>query len=196
MILSPTSQISHHHKVTNITVTRWISELNRVYTSSRNHITVIDRYGIFVGRCISSSMSLLGFVLLTMAIQHPILLWISWPLIASGGLASHMTNMPMARSIPLLSSAFQALTAGFISGGAGVPIIWGMMHKTLDYQIIFVIWLILGSTVTITKIILFSPKRLQKKITETGINQAQTLVLRSHFGTVCKSVNQRFWDPC
>ena len=111
-------------------------------------------------------MSLLGFVLLTMAIQHPILLWISWPLLASGGLASHMTNMPMARSIPLLSSAFQALTAGFISGGAGVPIIWGMMHKTLDYQIIFVIWLILGSTVTITKIILFSPKRLQKKITE------------------------------
>ena len=137
-------------------------------------------------------MSLLGFVLLTMAIQHPILLWISWPLIASGGLASHMTNMPMARSIPLLSSAFQALTAGFISGGAGVPIIWGMMHKTLDYQIIFVIWLILGSTVTITKIILFSPKRLQKKITETGINRAQTLVLRSSFVTVCESVNQKF----
>ena len=119
-------------------------------------------------------MSLLGFVLLTMAIQHPILLWISWPLLASGGLASHMTNMPMARSIPLLSSAFQALTAGFISGGAGVPIIWGMMHKTLNYQIIFVIWLILGSTVTITKIILFSPKRLQKKITETGISRAQS----------------------
>jgi len=90
----------------------------------------------------------------------------------------------MARSIPLLSSAFQALTAGFISGGAGVPIIWGMMHKTLDYQIIFVVWLILGSTVTITKIILFSPKRLQKKITETGINRFRTLAVRPPFGTL------------
>ena len=130
---------------------------------------VIDRLGIFVGRCITSSMSLLGFLLLTMAVQHPILLWISWPLITSGGLASHMTNLPMARSIPLLSSAFQALAAGCISGGGGVPLIWRAMHKTLNYQAIFIIWLTLGSTVTFSKIIFFSPKRLQKKISGTGI---------------------------
>ena len=121
-------------------------------------------------------MSLLGFVFLTMVVQHPILLWISCPLIASGGLASHMTNMPMARSIPLLSSAFQALTAGFISGGAGVPIIWERMHETLEYQTIFIIWLALGSTVTVAKIILFSPKTLEKTITGTGINGLLTLM--------------------
>ena len=123
-------------------------------------------------------MSLLGFVFLTMVVQHPILLWISCPLIASGGLASHMTNMPMARSIPLLSSAFQALTAGFISGGAGVPIIWERMHETLEYQTIFIIWLALGSTVTIAKIILFSPKTLGKTITGTGINGFLTLIIK------------------
>ena len=143
--------------------------------SFRKRIKLIDRLGIFVGRCISSSMSLIGFVLLTMAVQHPILLWISWPLITSGGMASHMTNMPMARSIPLLSSAFQALTAGFISGAGGVPLIWEQMRKTLDYQTIFIIWLALGSTVTIAKIILFSPKRLQKKITGTEIRELKTV---------------------
>ena len=136
---------------------------------------VIDRLGIFVGRCITSSMSLLGFLLLTMAVQHPILLWISWPLITSGGMASHMTNMPMARSIPLLSSAFQALTAGFISGAGGVPLIWERMRETLDYQAIFIIWLALGSTVTLAKIILFSPKRLQKQITGTWICELKTV---------------------
>ena len=109
-----------------------------------------------------------------MAVQHPILLWISWPLIASGGMASHMTNMPMARSIPLLSSAFQALTAGFVSGAGGVPLIWGRMRETLDYQAIFIIWLSFGATVTIAKVILFSPKRLQKKITGSGIRGLKT----------------------
>lgn len=123
-------------------------------------------------------MSLLGFVLLTLIIEHPILLWISWPLIASGGLASHMTNMPMARSIPLLSSAFQALTAGFISAGAGVPIIWGQMHRKLNYQIIFIIWLVLGSTITILKIVFFSPKKLENIITETGVIGALFVMTR------------------
>ena len=87
---------------------------------------VIDRLGIFVGRCLSASMSLLGFVALTLVVQYPFLLWISCPLIAAGGLANHMTNMPMARSIPLLSSAFQALTAGCISGVLFYGIIYGM----------------------------------------------------------------------
>ena len=117
-------------------------------------------------------MSLLGFILLTMSIEHPILLWISWPLISSGGLANHMTNMPMARSIPLLTSAFQALTSGFMTGGAGVPIIWRRMHKTLDYESIFIIWLALGSMVSFTKVILFSPKRLQRNITGNGFDGA------------------------
>ena len=123
-------------------------------------------------------MSLTGFVLLTMAIQHPIFLWISWPLITSGGMASHMTNMPMARSIPLLRSAFQALTAGFISGAGGVPLIWERMRNILDYQAIFIIWLALGFTVTIAKIILFSPKRLQKKITGIGIRELKTVSIQ------------------
>ena len=135
-------------------------------------IKVIDRSGICVGRCIASSMSLLGFILLTMAIEYPILLWISWPLISSGGLASHMTNMPMARSIPLLTSAFQALTSGFMTGGAGVPLIWRRMHGTLDYEHIFIIWLALGSIVAFSKVILFSPKRLQKDITGNGFDGA------------------------
>ena len=117
-------------------------------------------------------MSLLGFICLTMSIKHPVLLWISWPLISSGGLASHMTNMPMARSIPLLTSAFQALTSGFMTGGAGVPLIWKRMHATLNYESIFIIWLALGSIVAFSKVILFSPKRLQKKITGNGFDGA------------------------
>ena len=75
-------------------------------------------------------MSLLGFVALTMVVQYPFLLWISCPLIAAGGLANHMTNMPMARSIPLLSSAFQALTAGCISG---VLFLWHHLWHVLFY---------------------------------------------------------------
>ena len=105
-----------------------------------------------------------------MSIKHSVLLWISWPLISSGGLASHMTNMPMARSIPLLTSAFQALTSGFMTGGAGVPLIWRRMHGTLDYENIFIIWLALGSIVAFSKVILFSPKRLQKNITGNGFD--------------------------
>ena len=84
-------------------------------------------------------------------------------------MANHMINMTMGRSIPLLTSAFQALTAGCISGGAVVPVIWRSMRKTLDYEIIFGSWLILGAVVTVTKTILFSPKRLPMKITVTGI---------------------------
>lgn len=80
-----------------------------------------------------------------------------------------MINMTMGRSIPSLTSAFQALTAGCISGGAVVPVIWRSMRITLDYEIIFGSWLILGAVVTVTKTILFSPKRLPKKITVTGI---------------------------
>ena len=130
---------------------------------------VIDRSGIFVGRCLSSSMSLLGYLLLTMSIKYPFLLWIACPLMVSGGMANHMSNMPMARSIPLLSSAFQAVTAGCISGGAVVPIIWRIMRKTLGYEITFGSWLLLGSIVTITKTILFSPKILPEKITVKGV---------------------------
>ena len=80
-----------------------------------------------------------------------------------------MINMTMGRSIPLLTSAFQALTAGCISGGAVIPVIWRSMRKTLAYEIIFGSWLILGAVVTVTKTILFSPKRLPKKITVSGI---------------------------
>ena len=104
-----------------------------------------------------------------MSIQYPILLWLSAPFLASGGMANHMINMPMARSIPLLTSAFQALTAGCISGGAVVPVIWRLMRETVDYEIIFGSWLILGAAVTVAKTILFSPKRLPKKITVSGI---------------------------
>ena len=129
---------------------------------------VIDLFGIFVGRCISSSMSLLGYLLLTMSIKYPFLLWIACPFMTSGGMANHMSNMPMARSIPLLSSAFQAVTAGCISGGAVVPIIWRLMRNTLSYETTFGFWLLLGSIVTITKTILFSPKRLPEKITVKG----------------------------
>ena len=130
---------------------------------------IIYSFGIFVGRCISSSMSLFGYLFLTMSIQYRILLWISAPFLASGGMANHMINMPMARSIPLLTSAFQALTAGCISGGAVVPVIWRLMRETVDYEIIFGSWLILGAAVTVAKTILFSPKRLPKKITVSGI---------------------------
>lgn len=65
--------------------------------------------------------------------------------------------------------AFQALTAGCISGGAVVPVIWRLMRETVDYEIIFGSWLILGAAVTVAKTILFSPKRLPKKITVSGI---------------------------
>ena len=88
-----------------------------------------------------------------MSIQYPILLWISAPFLGSGGMANHMINMTMGRSIPLLTSAFQALTAGCISGGAVVPVIWRSMRKTLDYEIIFGSWLILGAVVTVAKTI-------------------------------------------
>ena len=118
-------------------------------------------------------MSLLGFICLTMSIKHTVLLWIAWPLISSGGLASHMTNMPMARSIPLLTSAFQALTSGFMTGGVGVPLIWKRMHATLNYESIFIIWLALGSIVAIAKVILFSPKRLQENITVKGSKRVE-----------------------
>ena len=113
-------------------------------------------------------MSLVGYLLLTMSVKHPFLLWISCPFMITGGMANHMSNMPMARSIPLLSSAFQAVTAGCISGGAVVPIIWRLMRNTLSYETTFGFWLLLGSIVTITKTILFSPKRLPEKITVKG----------------------------
>ena len=144
-----------------------------VESAIKKPIKVIDRFGIFVGRCIASSMSLLGFLFLTISIEHPIFLWLTWPLISSGGLASHMTNMPMARSIPLLTSAFQALISGFMTGGAGVPLIWRQMHKTLDYESIFIIWLALGSMIAIAKVILFSPKRLQENITVKGSKRVE-----------------------
>ena len=104
--------------------------IEMVEVAIQKPVKVIDRFGIFVGRCIASSMSLLGFVFLTISIEHPFFLWLTWPLISSDGLA---------RSIPLLTSAFQALISGFMTGGAGVPIIWRQMHKTLDYESIFII---------------------------------------------------------
>ena len=54
---------------------------------------IVKRFGLFVGRCISSVITLLGYILLIFIIKEPLLLWIAWPLMAWGGLRSSFKMM-------------------------------------------------------------------------------------------------------
>ena len=60
----------------------------------------VERFGMFVGRCVSSVITLLGYILLIFIIKEPLLLWIAWPLMAWGGLrcSFKITFLSLARS--------------------------------------------------------------------------------------------------
>ena len=95
------------------------------------------------------------------AFEEPVLLWVAWPLIASGGITSHISNVTMCRTIPSLTTALQALVAGCLSASASTPMIWRLMREAeVSYESIFIIWTSVGSFLIIAKLILFSPKKL------------------------------------
>jgi len=55
----------------------------------------VKRFGMFVGRCVSSVITLLGYILLIFIIKEPLLLWIAWPLMAWGGLRCSFKMIPL-----------------------------------------------------------------------------------------------------
>ena len=111
-------------------------------------------------------MTISGFILMIFAFDVPVLLWIAWPLIASGGVTSHISNVTMCRTIPSLTTALQALVAGCLSASASTPMIWRLMREAdFEYETIFIIWTAVGSFLVLVKLILFSPKKLPQVIT-------------------------------
>ena len=106
-------------------------------------------------------MTISGFILMIFAFSEPVLLWVAWPLIASGGITSHISNVTMCRAIPSLTTALQALVAGCLSASASVPVIWRLMREVdFEFETIFIIWTAAGSFIILVKLILFSPKKL------------------------------------
>ena len=106
-------------------------------------------------------MTISGFILMIFAFSEPVLLWVAWPLIASGGITSHISNVTMCRAIPSLTTALQALVAGCLSASASVPVIWRLMREVdFEFETIFIIWTAAGSFIVLVKLILFSPKKL------------------------------------
>ena len=67
-------------------------KLSRYESYHMTHVQVqtkfrtVTRFGMFVGRFVSSVITLLGYILLIFIIKEPLLLWIAWPLMAWGGL--------------------------------------------------------------------------------------------------------------
>ena len=111
-------------------------------------------------------MTISGFILMIFAFDVPVLLWIAWPLIASGGVTSHISNVTMCRTIPSLTTALQALVAGCLSASASTPMLWRLMREAdFEYETIFIIWTAVGSFLVLVKLILFSPKKLPQVIT-------------------------------
>ena len=106
-------------------------------------------------------MTISGFILMIFAFSEPVLLWVAWSLIASGGITSHISNVTMCRAIPSLTTALQALVAGCLSASASIPVIWRLMREAdFEYETIFVIWTAAGAFIILVKLILFSPKKL------------------------------------
>ena len=85
-----------------------------------------------------------GLTLMVFVENMKILIWQAWPLIAIGGVCSHLDNIKMTLATPSMKGTFMAALSGSFGAGGSVGLI--MKRIMDDYGVrlcnIFIYWLL------------------------------------------------------